>query len=249
MNRAGTTRAVESIPPELLRSTPRPVALSAAGKLVVAIAILCCAGIVADLVGTLGQVRLRNAAREEGVLTNAEITRVTQTHGKNAHQEIRYRYQALGQWHEGRASLAGRGRPGLSAGQEFQIEFLPSSPEVSWMAGHMPGMPLWFVPIVPAVLIIVVVLLVRELRRQASLLSSGRAALGRVTESRRVYRHDHRAYRVEYQFSILSGATRTGHHDLNKKPPAVGSPLIVLYDPDEPCHSARYPLSLVRVES
>ncbi len=243
-----TLATLTQVPPELLRSTPRPVKLSAAGMLVAGIVLLCCVGIVADLVGTLGQVRLRNTARQDGVAATGEVIGVTVFHGKNAREVVRYRYQAADAWREGRASLPGHRRPTFAAGDKIQIAFLPSDPDVSWMPGHAPGLPLWFVPIIPTCLVIAVIFLVRELRQQAYMLSNGRAALGRVTESRRVYKRDHRAYRIDYEFTILSGARRSGRYEIVKNPPTTGAPLIILYDPDQPRRSRRYPLSLVRLD-
>ena len=54
---------------------------------------------------------------------------------------------------------------------------------------------------------------------------------------------------AHYELSLLSGATASGKTGPSKKPPAIGSELCVLYEPDRSRHNALYPLSLVRARS
>lgn len=89
--------------------------------------------------------------------------------------------------------------------------------------------------------------LVGSLRRQRELLSSGRAAVARVTSSRKVNQGKHQGQEVSYEFTILSGAMRTGKYYVEKNSPAPGAALIVLYEAENPSRSVRYPPSLVRL--
>jgi hypothetical protein len=67
-----------------------------------------------------------------------------------------------------------------------------------------------------------------------------------VTVSKKV-RHQHGSYyQVSYEFRTMSGAMRSGRYDSHKGPPASGTTIQVVYNPDRPEHSMPYPLGLVR---
>ena len=80
-------------------------------------------------------------------------------------------------------------------------------------------------------------------RREVRLLAEGRPAPGRVTG----FKKADEAFRVQYEFRLLNGALAKGKVN-RSKPPVVGAPLCVLYDPENPRRNALYPLSLVRLE-
>jgi len=87
------------------------------------------------------------------------------------------------------------------------------------------------------------------IRRQRRLLSEGRAAIARVTTSTTRQRGTHGSHtvnRVMYEFELRGGSVRTGRFDTGTTAPLIGSELIVLYDPDRPERSSKYPLALVR---
>ena len=72
----------------------------------------------------------------------------------------------------------------------------------------------------------------------------------------RVTRHskaDHTAHgasvgkKFHFEFPLLSGAVAEGEAGSAKTPPAVGSTICVLYDPETPSRNAVYPLSFVRL--
>jgi hypothetical protein len=84
------------------------------------------------------------------------------------------------------------------------------------------------------------------IRRQWMLLTDGRPAQAQVTVSKKV-RHQHGSYyQVSYEFRTMSGAMRSGRYDSHKGPPASGTTIQVVYNPDRPEHSMPYPLALVR---
>jgi hypothetical protein len=85
------------------------------------------------------------------------------------------------------------------------------------------------------------------LSRARDLLSGGRPAEARVTEVHRQTHSHGSSHRVELEFTVLSGAKHHGRLEQGSKPPAVGSTLIIVYDPDQPKRQARYPMKLVRV--
>jgi hypothetical protein len=50
---------------------------------------------------------------------------------------------------------------------------------------------------------------------------------------------------MTYEFPLLSGAVASGKAGTSAKPPAIGSVICVIYDPESPKRNAVYPLSLV----
>ena len=86
-------------------------------------------------------------------------------------------------------------------------------------------------------------------RREWRLLAEGRAAAGLVTRHSKMRHGTHGkklGMAAYYQFAQLSGALTEGHTDPREKPPAVGSTVCVLYDPENPRRNVLYPLSLVQ---
>ncbi|MEK7405991.1 MAG: DUF3592 domain-containing protein [Acidobacteriota bacterium] len=245
----------ETAPAELLCSTPRAVRLTAAGKAAATVAIALAAG--ALFAGVWLHAAAERAAtrriliRNEAAAGQAEVARLGRTGGKNSRRVVIYRYSAGGRIYEGRARLRQRDRRNIETEARIAIHYLPSDPATSWMPGYEPqGVPMWTVVVVPLCLALGAAPIVLVLRKQKALLSNGRPAQARVTGSRRVPHGTHggHAYRVEYEFSILSGARRTGSFEKAKEPPAAGSVLTIIYDPENPPANGRYPLSLYRVE-
>jgi hypothetical protein len=238
-------------PPELLRSRPRPVRLTGAGRIAVSGMLALLAGAVASGIWLYG-VATRDLAQfklleREGVFTPAQVLDLGRTRGKNERYFVVYRYTAAGQLYHRREHVSRRDWRMLRVGATLRVRYLPSHPEFSWMAGYEPrGVPLWLVPIVPASLVLFTLLIGYHLRKQWMLLAEGRPALARVTQSKRIRGSHSSSNRVYYEFRILSGAARSGRYDTAKRPPAEGTTLTILYDRDDPRRQKRYPLSLVR---
>jgi hypothetical protein len=240
-------------PAELLRMSPRPVHLTVAGRAVAATMVVLVAG--ACLGGAwLYAWATRDAARamllrSEGVSIEGNVVGLGRTRGDHPRPVVSYQYVAGGAPRSGRATLRPHDRRTFALGETITIQYLPSEPDSSWLAGHEPrGVPWWVVPIVPVCLVLGALPIAHAFRKQRTLLSEGHVALAQVTSTRRVHHgQGHGAYRVGYEFRILSGATRSGSFELGKNPPPIGSKLTVLYDPDEPTRNARYPLPFVRV--
>jgi hypothetical protein len=87
------------------------------------------------------------------------------------------------------------------------------------------------------------------IRRQATLLRDGRAALARITNTKKRNLGDHSTWRIDYEWRVLSGAVRSGRHDSGKNPAPVGALIPIVYDRENPQRHAPYPMSLVRVGS
>ena len=243
---------VSEVPPELLSSRPRPVRLTGAGRLVAGIGALLP---VAALMGgfwlhdqAVRDRALREAVDEQGIVAEAVVTDLTRTHEKSPRYFVRYRYFAGERSYVGRASV-GRGYwANLQQGSLLVVRYLPSQPEQSWIRGYEPsGVPFWAGPVVAIGLALSALVLGYALRRQWVLLMEGRAALAQVTRSKKVRSQHGAHYIVYYEFRLMSGAASSGRYNSRRSPPPDGTTICVVYDPDRPTRSARYPLTLVRL--
>jgi uncharacterized protein DUF3592 len=240
-------------PKELARIRPRPVRLTAAGQTVfIAMAFLVASAIPAGV--WLSRAAIRNQARlasrlAGSVATDARVTELTRTHGENRRHIIVYSYEVNGQIHPGRASVRRQDWSPLKVGAVIRVQYLRKDPTDSWMPGYeRKGVPLFVAPLAVCALLISAAAIGYALRRQWCLLSEGRPALARVTDSKPIKNsHGSSGYRIRYEFKILSGATRRGSVDKSGKPGSIGDTLIIVYDPETPERSAVYPLSLVKV--
>jgi hypothetical protein len=191
----------------------------------------------------------RQVLEREGVFTEARVVELTRTRGGEARYFVVYDYGVEGRYFRRQQRIQRREWSRLQRGMRFPVRYLPSSPDIAWMRGHEPrGVPMWVVPLVSAGVALGAWAIGYSLRRQWRLLSEGRPALARVTHSKKISRGEHHVHRVYYEFQVMSGATRTGHFDVGKNPPAADTTVTIVYDPDEPERQARYPLSLVRTE-
>jgi hypothetical protein len=93
-------------------------------------------------------------------------------------------------------------------------------------------------------LVVVALVLAMLLRKQMRLLTEGRPAPGVVTGCRRTKD----GIVLRYEFQLPDGATAKGRGH-SRRPPAIGSQICVLYDPENPRRNAPYPLGLVKLAS
>jgi len=85
-------------------------------------------------------------------------------------------------------------------------------------------------------------------RRQSNLLAYGRPALATVRQVEKKKSDKGTYWRVHFEWTLLSGATRSGrYHHHRKQPPAVGAVIPIVYDRDRPQRHSKYPLPLVRL--
>jgi hypothetical protein len=237
-------------PPELPTSRPRPVRLTGLGWFVAVIGVLLPAGaLVAGFSLHATAVRgraLRETIDKEGVRVTALVSDLTRTRGKNQKYYVSYKYAAAGQPHEGRANVSRSSWEDLRIGSSLTVRYLPAEPGRSWLPGHEPGTPFWVGPVVALCMAVNGIFPWYAIRRQWMLLAEGRPAQAQVTASKKV-RHQHGShYQVSYEFRLMSGATRSGRYDSQRTPPASGTTIQVVYNPDRPEHSMPYPFALVR---
>jgi hypothetical protein len=228
-------------------SSLRPVRLTGGGIALLVVAAMMALGAVPAVIG-LGATARRQAKdhrllQEQGVNTEAQITRVWRSSGKDSQHLVSYRFTVQERAYAARKAVPQRIWQGLEAGATLPVRFLPSDPKVNhpteWNDTPMPP---WVPYLVFAGLAAIASVLATRLRIQMRLLTEGRPAPGIVTGLRRTKN----GTVIRYEFKLLSGATAKGRGQ-SRLPPAIGSPICVLYDPENPRRNAPYPLSLVRL--
>jgi hypothetical protein len=123
--------------------------------------------------------------------------------------------------------------------------FASAAAALLWPFVQTIRVPLWLPPVLAAGLAASGAALFVAIRRQVALLTSGRATTGRVTKVRTV-RHQHGpSHQITVEFERLDGAARSACFRKDKAP-AVGTEVVVLYDPDDATRRAIHPLRLAR---
>jgi hypothetical protein len=236
--------------PELPTSRPRPVRLTGLGWFVAVLGMLLLAG--APVAGFFLHARavreraLRETIDKEAVGVTAVVSALTRTRGDAPRYYAVYEYSAGGQLHQGRAGVGRSYWTRLKVGSTFPVRYLPTDPGRSWLRGQEPGTTFWKGPVVALSMALIGFFPWYAIRRQWMLLAEGRPAQAQVTASKKV-RHQHGShYWVSYEFRLMSGATRSGRYDTQRTPPASGTTIQVVYNPDRPEHSMPYPFALVR---
>jgi hypothetical protein len=246
--------APATLPPELLGSVPREVRLTGGGIALLAVAsAFAFAAPVAAIVMLIVNARmdLRRELRDRGsVSVEADVVDVTLRRGEHPRHVVTYRYEHDGRSYTARITLGEKDRRDVARGSSLRIEYLPSNPQESWIAGERPaGIPLWVLPLVALPLLVSAAAIGWSVRRQWILLSEGRAARARVVGVKNVLRDHHRAFRVSYEFRTLSGAKQTSRCEVSKPVPQIGTFIPIVYHRDQPAWSAKYPLQFVRPRS
>ncbi|MGA2268405.1 MAG: DUF3592 domain-containing protein [Bryobacteraceae bacterium] len=225
----------------------RPVQLTGGGIALVVVAAALLLGAVAAGIG-LGMTASRQGKEhrllsEQGVNTDARITRLWRSGGKDRQYLVAYRFTVQERAYDMRKKVPSRIWQKLTAGSSLPVRFLPSNPKVNHPSGwNDTPMPPWVPYLVFGGLAAIACLCAIQLRNQMQLLTEGRPAPGIVTGQRRT--KDGTV--IRYEFVLLNGATAKGRGQ-SRRPPAIGSQICVLYDPENPRRNAPYPLSLVKL--
>jgi uncharacterized protein DUF3592 len=252
MTAAPVLKAVSvPVPTELLGSVPRAVRLTGYGTTAALFAGLAAmAALIAAIVMSAINARAdaqRRLRDRDSVSDTATVIQVNLRRGEHPRRVVTYRYDLNGQTYTGRATLGENDRRDVARGRPIPIEYLPSEPETSWLAGERPsGFRLWMIPLTALSLLGMAAAIARSVRQQWILLSEGRVALARVTGFKKAHSDTHRAYKVSYEFQTISGARQTARSEVGKAPPPIGAIIPIVYHRDQPSWSAVYPLTLVR---
>ena len=237
-------------PPPLTHSRPRDVALTSGGRTLVVVAVLLFTAAIGVGVGMYNAARRhaeeRRAIVEEGLTTTGVVTRL-QSDGDDR-RRVGYEFSLNGRVVRGERQVSSERRQTLKVGSSIEVRYLPSDPTVNDLNGRpRSGIPI-ALPLVlaPSIAFLGVLCLVR-VHRQRRLLSEGRVASATVTGHVNLHGSHGDTYRsIKYEFPLLSGAKASGKGCASKKPPALGSVVTVVYDPDQPRLNAVYPFSLVK---
>ncbi len=232
-------------PPELQRSSPREVRQRAAGRALLVLAALCVLG--APVAGLLLYVKAsadhaqRRQLMSRGVDGRAVVTRRWMRRGDHPRYFADYVYEA------GSGALAGRidmSRPRwerLEQGSVLPVRYLPADPRQHLVPGYEGDlMPLWLPYAVAGAMAAAGWLLTLPLKSESRLLTEGRPAPGVVLAHRKAQH----TTTIRYAFVTLSGTIAEGKMQAQKNPPAVGSLLTVVYEPDNVGNNRAYPFSL-----
>jgi len=209
-------------------------------------AVLWVAGAVVGA-GLQAQLRRERAElqllRDEGLLTEAQITRLWRGRGDERPPYVAYRFRTGAAWQDGARRVPLRLWRTLHEGDAFSVRYAPSRPELNHPALLEPRpMPL-VVPLIAAtVLALSGGLCWLPVVGQRRLLAEGRAARALVTG----HAKQQHGTVLRYEFATLGGSLAKGKTGPQRKPQAIGSTLYVLYDPERPASNSPYPLSLVR---
>jgi hypothetical protein len=245
-----------ALPAVLLQASPRRVRVNASGSAMLAIAAALVAG------GIWGSIvlsrRAETAERQlalfasERIVAPGEIVRLRRRGGDDDYRiTAHYRYMARGRELAGATSLRRSDRDQYVAGSQAAVWYLASEPEASWLDGYAPRpFPEWPGTVVPLACGIAALALIQAVRRQSNLLTYGRPTLATVTHVEKKSTDKGSVWVVHYEWTILSGATRTGKYQHGKKHvPGAGDLIPIVYDRDNSFRHSRYPMSFVSAQS
>jgi hypothetical protein len=236
-------------PPDGLdRSRPREVRLTGGGRVLVGLSfLLWVAGVVvaAGLQAQRGRETAELALlRSEGVVTEAEVTRLWRGRGDDKPTYVAYRFGAGGTRLEGSRRVPRGFWSRLHVGDSLPVRYAPSRPELNHPAPLEPRPTPQGIPVVVAVMFgLLGGVCWLPILGQRRLLAEGRAARAVVTAHKKMGQH---GKALVYEFATLGGTVATGKSGPQRKPQAIGTTLCVLYDPEKPSSNAVYPLALVR---
>ena len=242
------------MPAALLKPTPRRVQVNTSGgmMLIIAAALVVIGGWGGSELQKRADVAERHVGlfASERVLTGGDVVELRKRGGDDDHRvTAHYRYAVHGRELTGQATLRRGEREKYAVGSPVAVWYLASEPEASWLDGYSPRPePGWPGTVVAIVCGLSAIALMAAVRRQSKLLSYGRPAMATVTKVEKKKTDEGTVWRVHYEWTTMSGATRTGKYDHGRKnPPAVGELFPIVYDRDNTFRHSKFPMPFVRV--
>jgi hypothetical protein len=231
-------------------SRPRDVRLTPGGWIMTGAAAAACIAAVLVFVFMSAEARRqaenRRALLPSGVTTMGEVSRLWPSDGDDR-RRVGYRFVVDGRSYHGERGVSEAVRRQLRIGSPIEVRYVPADPRVNDFGGTPgSGMPFWVPTALAIALLGVGALFLGAVERQRRLLMDGRAAPAVVRSVRTGHSSDGGHQKtIMYEFPLLSGASASGR-STPRKPPAVGSVICVVYDPERPSRSMVYPFPFVR---
>jgi hypothetical protein len=244
------------VPPSGLdRSRPRDVSLTATGVITLLLVGVLALGAIAAGIGLTAlasrQAEEARLLRQEGLTADGRIVKLWRSRDKNRRPWAAYQFTHEEQAFERNSKIPYAIWKNLKVGTSYPVRYFPGRPELSHLEGlALRPLPMW-VPIpISCALVLGGFMAVLPVRRQRTLLMMGRPAAARITSHGKRHRSskgsDLGVY-YAYEFLLLNGSVSKGLAGPAKNPPAIGSVVPIIYDPDRPQRNAPYPFSLVRL--
>jgi hypothetical protein len=245
--RFATLTRTFAAPPRLSASRPRQVRPNPAGLTLLILAMVLGVGSAVSYVliarESARQAETRRLLTTAATTTEGAVSRLWEN--GDDRRRVEYRFEVGARAYVGRARVSDAVRRTLQVGSPLVVRYVPADPRVNDLGGsRRSGLPALIAPIVSIVLLIAGGLCAYGVSRQRELLAEGRVAPGVVTTVRKSHSGDGKL--IEFEFQTLSGAIQRGTSTHASKPPAVGTLVCVVYDPDRPERHAVYPFSLVK---
>ncbi len=242
------TRKTWRPPRDLEYSRPREIQLTWLGRILVGVAFaLVLAGIAAGfaLYDNIYRNReQRGSILESGMDTEAYVTRRWTSGRDPVRYWVEYAYGVEGRTYEGRLSIGRKSWRSMQENGTLSVRYLRADPRIHFVRGFEAKLlPSWLPIPVAGSLFFIAWLLSKILSRQRRLLSEGRPAPAIVTKIARTQN----GKIAHYVFVEIGGGLVDGKSSPQKSPPAVGSIIDVIYEPDRERNNAIYPLSLVKI--
>jgi hypothetical protein len=235
-------------PRELGTPGSREVQLTGAGfALVIAAVVFAVGGAAAGVL--MWNEAGRQEARQkrlaaEGANTNAVVTRLWRSSGKDAQRWTAYQFAYGDKIYRGTARTPRNIWSTLKEGEPIQIRFVPADPIRNFPAGwEQDQLPRWVALLVAGLLTMVSGLFIWLLGRARRLLVEGRAAPAVVVKHTR----GKHGMAAQYEFRLPNGGIGKGSISPDKSPVPVGGTLCVIFDPERPGRNSRYPMDLYRI--
>jgi hypothetical protein len=153
-----------------------------------------------------------------------------------------YQFDVEGRTYTRSAELAAQDWKALTEGAAISIAYLPSDPSQSFPVDDPThGPPVWAAALTGGIMMFGAVMVYRRVANERNALETFRPAPGRVTGNWRG-----RSNQVSYEFLGPERGPSTGRACYPRT--VEGTPICVLYDPENPGCSVPYPCQFVVVE-
>ena len=242
-----------SLPPELERSAPRDVGLTAGGRALIVLAWLLAAAASGAGIALHFEARRQSDTASDfdrcSVSASAVVDRLWRKTGDGKPAYAAFHFDANGTRIDGESRMRLPVWRELRAGATIAVHYLPENPRNFVVAGQRRDRMRFAVPYaVTLALAALALLCTGAVRRQRRLLSEGRPARAVVTKVKKKKGAHGASYReIFYEFRVLAGTKATGKAVATTSAEEGGT-ISVVYDPERPAWNRLYPFPLVTLD-